>query len=104
MAAESASECLVRAGAERALAETATLQKVREQHLRSAERWDDLASDVRLRSEAQALIREKGAEQKSAVAAERGKKGGRQRMVTMTAEERSEAARMASEKRWCKDQ
>lgn len=103
MAAESASECLARAGAERALAEAATLQRVREQHLRSAERWDDLASEFRVRAEAQALIREGDAKRRSLVAAERGKKGGKQRMAAMTAEERSEAARRGAEERWRKD-
>lgn len=103
MAAESASECLVRAGAERALAEAATLQKVREQHLRSAERWGDLASEIRLRAEVQALIKEGDSERRSVVAAERGRKGGKRRMATMTAEERSEAARRAAEERWRKD-
>lgn len=100
MAAQSPSECLFRAQEERALAETAILPNVREQHLRSAERWDDLASEVRLRAEANGLIMEQGAERKSVIAAERGKK----RTATTTAEERSEAARRASEKRWRKDQ
>lgn len=99
MAAESASECLARAGAERDLAEVTSLQRVREQHLRSAERWEDLASEFRLRAEAQALIREGDAERRSLVAAERGKK----RMAAMTAEERSEAARRAAQERWRKD-
>lgn len=103
MVAESASDCLVRAGEERALAQTATLLKVREQHLRSAERWDHLTSEVRLRAEAQALIRERGAERKSVVAAARGKNGGRQPMATTTRDERSDAAPRASEKRSHKD-
>ncbi len=41
-------ECLIRAEAERALADAATLENVRERHLASARRWEYLESEARL--------------------------------------------------------
>jgi len=41
-----ASECLARAAQERELAAKATLEKIREQHLRSAQTWEELGRQI----------------------------------------------------------
>ena len=42
-----ARECLARAAKERELSESATLENIREQHLRSARTWEELGRQVR---------------------------------------------------------
>ena len=44
-----------------------------------------------------------GPREKSAGAIELGRRGGRKRADSMSAERRAEIARKAAEKRWCKD-
>ena len=53
-------ECLARAAQERELASGATLQNVREQHLRSAKSWDELGSLDRYKLGLQFNVEEPG--------------------------------------------
>lgn len=50
-------ECLLRAAHERSLADGATLESVRELHLRSARAWEELSSRIQRLAEGRALRR-----------------------------------------------
>ena len=102
MAGYTPTECLVRAEEERALADAATLENVRERHLRSARRWEDLGSEVRLMIEAKQAETANRTTEPDAARARGGGMGGRKRAENMSADQRSEAARQASLKRWRK--
>jgi len=95
-------ECLARASEERALAAAATLDRVRDRHLRAAETWEDLAVRITTMSEAQALVRA-NPQAPNTLAAKRGSKGGTRRAENYTPEQRSDMARHAAKKRWTKD-
>lgn len=95
-------ECLARASQERALAAAATLDRVRDRHLRSAETWEDLAVRVTTMTETKERVRT-NPQVPNSVAAERGSKGGTRRAGNYTPEQRSEMARYAAKKRWAKD-
>ena len=95
-------DCLARAAEERALAAAATLDRVRDRHLRSAETWEDLAVHVNTMTGAKELVRT-NTQARNRIAAERGSKGGSRRAENHTPEQRSEMARHAAKKRWAKD-
>lgn len=91
-------ECLARAAIERDLANAATLDNVRERHLRSARTWEELASRIERMTKSQTENRANLIQ--PSAAAERGRLGGNKRADNLTAEQRSEMARQAARKRW----
>lgn len=93
-------ECLARAAEERNLAGAATLDNVRERHLRAAQTWEDLAGRTKFIAEAQSKVRER--DEVRSVAAEGGSKGGRKRAENVASQQRSEIASRAAAKRWGK--
>jgi hypothetical protein len=93
-------ECFARAAEERALASAATLDQVRERHLRSAQTWEELGGRIKIMAEAHAKTRDR-AEPRSD-AAKRGSEGGKRRAMNLTTEQRSEMSRQAALKRWGK--
>lgn len=91
-------ECLARAEIERDLASAATLDNVRERHLRSARTWEELASRIDRMTKSKLEIRAEPIQPPAA--AERGRLGGKRRAENLTAEQRSEQSRQAAQKRW----
>lgn len=93
-------ECRARAAIERDLANAATLDNVRERHLRSARTWEELAARVERMAGSQTQFKAPSVD--SSAAAERGRIGGKRRAENLTAEQRSEMSRQAAQKRWGK--